>query len=57
MKEVLQVLRQSCSHGSAHKRVATEFDITPLLGDTRYITSYKDSRVVSENEDTCLYSV
>ncbi|GAU14266.1 hypothetical protein TSUD_308260 [Trifolium subterraneum] len=55
-KEILQVLRQ-CSSSSARKRVATEFDITPLLGNTTYISSYKDSRTVSENEESCLYSV
>jgi serine/threonine protein kinase len=55
-KEILQVLRQ-CNSSSARKRVATEFDITPLLGNTTYISSYKDSRTVSENEESCLYSV
>lgn len=56
-KEVLQVLRRCCSSGSARKSVATEFDIIPLLGETTYISSYKDSRTVSENEESCLYSV
>ncbi|XP_045799393.1 receptor-like protein kinase 5 [Trifolium pratense] len=55
-KEILQVLRQ-CSSSSSRKRVATEFDITPLLGNTTYISSYKDSRTISENEESCLYSV
>ncbi|KAJ1375344.1 Serine/threonine-protein kinase, active site [Sesbania bispinosa] len=56
-KDILQVLRQCCSPGSARKRVATEFDITPLLGDTRYISSYKDGRSVSEHGESCLFSV
>lgn len=55
-KEILQVLRQ-CSSGSTCNRLATEFDITPLIGNTTYISSYKDSRTVSENEESCLYSV
>lgn len=53
-KEILQVLRQGCS---ASKCLATEFDITPLLADATYISNYKDSRNVSENEESCLYSV
>ncbi|CAL5205262.1 unnamed protein product [Lathyrus oleraceus] len=56
-KEILQVLQQCCSSSSAHRRVATEFEITPLLGNTTYISSYKDGRTVIENEESCLYSV
>ncbi|MED6221733.1 hypothetical protein PIB30_057610 [Stylosanthes scabra] len=53
-RDILQVLRQCCHPG---KRVATEFDITPLLSDTRYIASYKDSNTTSENEESRLCSV
>lgn len=56
-KFILQVLRQCCPSASARKRVATEFDLTPLLGDARYISSYKDSNAVGEYEESCLYSV
>lgn len=56
-KEILQVLRQCCSSSSARKRMSTEVDITPLLGNTTYISSYKDSRTGSEKEESCLYSV
>lgn len=56
-KEILQVLRQCCSSSSARKRMSTEIDITPLLGNTTYISSYKDSRTASENEESCLCSV
>ncbi|RYR42222.1 hypothetical protein HN51_018656 [Arachis hypogaea] len=55
-REILQVLRQCCHPGSSRKRVATDFDITPLLSDARYIASYKDSNATSENEESRLYS-
>ncbi|RDX87756.1 Receptor-like protein kinase HSL1, partial [Mucuna pruriens] len=48
-KEILQVLLRCCHSGSARTRVGNEFDITPLLGDTRYICSYKESNAASNN--------
>ncbi|XP_061369609.1 receptor-like protein kinase HSL1 [Gastrolobium bilobum] len=57
MQEILQVLRQCHPPGSARNRVATEFDITPLLGDAMYISSYKDSNAACGNEESSLYSV
>ncbi|KAL2340084.1 hypothetical protein Fmac_008024 [Flemingia macrophylla] len=47
-KDILQVLRR-CHSGSTRTRVGNEFDITPLLGDTRYIYSYKESNAASNN--------
>ncbi|XP_027355038.1 receptor-like protein kinase HSL1 [Abrus precatorius] len=55
--EILQVLRQCCHSGFARKLLATEIDISPLLAETRYISSYKDSNAVSENDESSLYSV
>ncbi|CAJ1973926.1 unnamed protein product [Sphenostylis stenocarpa] len=42
-KEILQVLRRCCHSGSTRRRVGNEFDIAPLLSDTRYVCSYKES--------------
>ncbi|KAG5065714.1 hypothetical protein JHK86_009445 [Glycine max] len=41
-KDILLVLRQCCHSGSTCRRAGNEFDIAPLLGDTRYIYSYKE---------------
>ncbi|KAG5018821.1 hypothetical protein JHK87_014676 [Glycine soja] len=48
-KEILQVLHRCCHSGSTRRRVGNEFNITPLLGDTRYIYSYKESNAASNN--------
>lgn len=47
-KDILKVLRH-CHSGSTRTRVGHEFDINPLLGDTRYIYSYKESNAASNN--------
>lgn len=59
IKEILQVLRQCCPAGyCGGKKVGTEFDLTPLLGDTMYISSYKDSKkAMGESDDSCLQSM
>lgn len=56
MKEILQVLHQCCPSGCYEgKKVGTEFDITPLLGNTMYISSYKDSNhALGESDESCL---
>lgn len=48
-KDILLVLRQCCHSGSTCRRAGNEFDIAPLLGDTRYIYSYKESNAASNN--------
>jgi len=48
-KEILQVLRGCCHSGSTRRRVGNEFDIAPLLGDTRYVCSYKESNAATNN--------
>nr|KYP70144.1 Receptor-like protein kinase 5 [Cajanus cajan] len=47
-KDILKVLRH-CHSGSTRTRVGHEFDINPLLSDTRYIYSYKESNAASNN--------
>ncbi|QCE16039.1 receptor-like protein kinase HSL1 [Vigna unguiculata] len=47
-KEILQVLR-CCHSGSTRRRMGNEFDIAPLLGDTRYVCSYKESNAATNN--------
>lgn len=52
MREILQVLRQCCPTGCDEgRKVGTEFDISPLLGDTMYIASYKDSNQAPGESD------
>lgn len=48
-KEIMQVLRRCCHSGSTRRRVGNEFDIAPLLSDTRYVCSYKESNAATNN--------
>ena len=59
MIEILQILRRCSAHeGCGDKNRGTEFDITPLLGDATYISSYKDgNRAMAENDECNLYNV
>jgi len=51
MEEVLQILcRCSTSRASEGKKMGSEFDVAPLLGSATYLSSYKQSRKVSEED-------
>lgn len=53
MKEVLQILRRFGSPETYEaKRVGSEFDVTPLLGNTKYLASYKRKKVSEGNEES-----
>uniref|UniRef100_A0A5B6YGN3 Putative receptor-like protein kinase HSL1 n=1 Tax=Davidia involucrata TaxID=16924 RepID=A0A5B6YGN3_DAVIN len=42
MKDVLQILRRySCLEGYGGKKVGSEYDVAPLLGSGKYLSSYK----------------
>lgn len=59
MKEALHIL-QRCSPSETFggKKVRREFDVTPLLGSAAYLSSYKKSRKMSEEDgDSLVYSV
>lgn len=52
MKEVLQILRRYGSPEAYEaKRVGSEFDVAPLLGNTKYLTSYKGKKERASEED------
>lgn len=59
MKEVLQILRRyGPSEAHESRRVAREIDVAPLLGNAKYLASYKRSnRVPEEDHDGLDYSV
>ncbi|XP_054793274.1 receptor-like protein kinase 5 [Prosopis cineraria] len=42
MREILQVLERCRPPGQDGKKIGTEVDIAPLLGDSMYISNYKD---------------
>ncbi|KAK2991810.1 hypothetical protein RJ640_006370 [Escallonia rubra] len=52
MKEVLQILRR-CNplEGHKDKKVGAEYDAAPLLGNDKYLSSYKRSEKVSDDGD------
>ncbi|XP_043696003.1 receptor-like protein kinase HSL1 [Telopea speciosissima] len=52
MKDVLQILVR-CDHLSTHgeKAIKSERDIAPLLGTTKYLSSYKGSRNKRSSDD------
>ena len=55
MKEVLQILRRfGPSEAQESKRVRREFDVAPLLGNAKYLASYRVSEAHRDNLD---YSV
>ncbi|KAJ7965917.1 Receptor-like protein kinase, partial [Quillaja saponaria] len=59
MKEILQILGRCClAKGYEGKKIGTEFDVTPLLGDSTYLSSYKRSKKVTDQIDESFeYSV
>ncbi|KAK3030203.1 hypothetical protein RJ639_038713 [Escallonia herrerae] len=52
VKEVLQILRRSNPlEGHEDKKVGGEYDAAPLLGNDKYLSSYKRSKKVSDDGD------
>lgn len=57
MKEVLQILsRCGPPGGNGAKKIGSEFDVDPLLGNIKYLSSYKCRKKVSEEVDDSLVS-
>lgn len=51
MEEVLQTLCRCGTSGAYEgKKMGSEFDVAPLLGSATYLSSYKQSRKVSEED-------
>lgn len=58
MKEVLQVLQRCNLLDGEGRKVGMDFDVTPLLGNETYLTSYRKSRkIVDENGESIIFSV
>ncbi|KAA8521865.1 hypothetical protein F0562_012513 [Nyssa sinensis] len=56
MKEVLQILcRYSPVEGCVGKKAGSEYDIAPRLGSGNYLSGYKCSRKLSEEDDDSLF--
>lgn len=57
MKDVLQILRRTSLRNNGEK-LGIEFDFAPLLGHATYLSTYKGSEKLSDDEyDSSLYSV
>ncbi|KAA8525232.1 hypothetical protein F0562_007087 [Nyssa sinensis] len=55
MKEVLQILRRCSSlEGYEGKKAGSEYDVAPLLGGGKYLSSYKCSKKVSKEDEESL---
>ncbi|KDP34178.1 hypothetical protein JCGZ_07749 [Jatropha curcas] len=50
MKDVLQVLRR-CSPRDNREKMGMEFDVAPLLGSSTYLSSYRRSKRVADDDD------
>lgn len=59
MKEALEILQRCRSfEGNAGKKVVKERDVSPLLGNDKYISSYKcNSKKLLDNSDSSLMSL
>ncbi|KAH1067425.1 hypothetical protein J1N35_032412 [Gossypium stocksii] len=58
MKEVLHVLRSCCPEdGKGAKKKVSDIDVAPLLGTATYLSSYKNSKKVSNEDDSMIYNV
>lgn len=51
MKDVLQILRRCSPDSNGEKKTGNEFDVTPLLGSSTYLSSYRRSKKVANDED------
>lgn len=59
MKEVLQILQQS-SYFEQHegKKARKDYDVSPLIGDVKYISSYRcDSKKLMDASDNSLVTL
>lgn len=58
MKEVLQLL-QRCKAAEENGGKKAEYDIAPLLGSSKYLSSYKrhSKKVAEAEDDSCMFSV
>ncbi|KAK4793436.1 hypothetical protein SAY86_023871 [Trapa natans] len=58
MKEVLQILRKcSPSEALGGKKIGRDFDAIPLLRSATYLSSYRKSHELSEEDDSLVYIV
>ncbi|PPR86971.1 hypothetical protein GOBAR_AA33717 [Gossypium barbadense] len=58
LKEVLHVLRSCCPEdGKGAKKKVSDIDVAPLLGTATYLSTYKNSKKVSNEDDSMIYNV